>query len=86
MAHGAKRWQLRTIRSQKEPVATRSGPLRQLVVSGLQFVRYLLDASDLARAVLLNQPVPESGTEIEAIVQILGLDEDVSVEKNTHSL
>ena len=71
VAHGRERRQHRVVRWKKESVALRCGPLRQLVVSGLQLVRDLFDARDLARAVLLNQPVPEGGAEIEAIVQIL---------------
>ena len=35
----------------------------------------------LARFVLDDQPVPESRTEVEAIVKILGLDEDVRVQE-----
>jgi len=81
IAHGTKRWQHRVIGSQKEFVSSCCGPLRQLVVSGLQFVPDLLDARDLARAVLLYQPIPESGAEVEAIVQVLGLDEDVRIDE-----
>jgi hypothetical protein len=47
----------------------------------LQLVADLLDAGKLASSVMRDQPFPESGTKIEAIVEILCLYEDVCVEK-----
>ena len=53
----------------------------KIVATGLQFIAHLVDACDAASTVLCDQPVPERRAEIEAVMQVLRLDEDVGVEQ-----
>ena len=66
--------------AEKKTIAPGLSPFRQFVITGTQFVGDFVDTCDLVCIVLLNQPVPEDGTEIETIVQVLGLDEYVRIE------
>ena len=63
--------------SKKKTIAAIPGPFRQLISTRMQFVCNLLNTGNPANLVLLNQPVPESRTEIETIMQILGLNKYV---------
>jgi hypothetical protein len=54
-----------------ESCSTRTRPIGKFVGQRRDFVSDLLDAVDPGRHVTFNQPVPESGTKVEPVVQIL---------------
>jgi hypothetical protein len=62
------------------------GPFGELVVSADQLITNLLDAEDQPRLVVHIQPIPKSWTKVEAIVQVLRLDEDVGIEQVWHRI
>jgi len=80
-AHAAESGHNRIIRGKKEGTSTRGRPIGKIVSPRPQFVAHLVDTGDPTRAVLGNKPLPECRTEIEAVVQVLRLDEDVCVEQ-----
>ena len=75
------KWQDGIIWLQKESIISRLGPLSQFVLTRVQFVRDLLDTRHLAGTALFIQPLPKRWAEIKAIMEILGLDKDVCIEK-----
>jgi len=80
----AERGQHRGVRIDEETGAAVRGPRGELIAAGLDLVADLLDTEDPARRVVRDEPIPERRTEVEAIVQVLGLDEDVGVKQIRH--
>ena len=71
-------------RLEEEAITALGSPRRQGVCARRDLVAASLDAVDIAASVLGDQPVPESGAEIEAVVEVLGLDEHVCVQQVGH--
>ena len=67
--------------TKKETCSTSARPIGKFVGQRRDFVAHVLDAVDPACRVIFNQPVPESGTRVEPVVQIPGGDERVGVEQ-----
>ena len=65
--------------SKKKAITAISGPLRQLISAPMQFICNLFNTGNPAGLVLLDQPVPECRTEIETIMQVLGLDQNICI-------
>lgn len=58
-----------------------TGPVGEFIPHTLQFVSHFFDACDLPGSILDDQPDPEPGAKIEAIVQVFRLNEDIAVEQ-----
>ena len=84
LAHDSERGKCGSVGTKEEAGAAQSGPGGEIVSKSENFVADFLDTEDAARSVLFDEPVPEAGTEIEAIVEISGCDENVGVEKVGH--
>src|SRR5271165_2911573 len=69
---------------EEEGVGSLAGPGREVVVDGVELDGDLVDAEDRSRLVGVIDPVPEGGAEVEAVVAVLGLDEDVRVQQVGH--
>lgn len=74
-------WDNCTLWSQEKPFAPFSRPSCKLITACVKFVTDFLDTGNSTCFVLFNQPLPERRTEIEAVVQILGLYENVRIEQ-----
>ena len=72
------------IRWEKELVAAFIRPFGEFIVPGFELVLDFFDAEHSAPHVGLDEPVPEAGTEVETVVQVLGTDEDIGVEEIGH--
>jgi hypothetical protein len=68
----------------EEGVGSLAGPGGEVVVDGVELDGDLVDAEDGFRLVGMIDPVPERGAEVEAVVAVLGFDEDVGVEQVGH--
>lgn len=71
-------------RAAEERLAVVSGPVRQFVLTGFDFIGDLVDAEHRARIAPVQQPVPKRRAEIKAVVQVLGGYEDVSIQQIAH--
>jgi hypothetical protein len=78
--------QYRGVRLDEETGAAVRGPRGELIAAGLDLIADLLDTEDPACLVVRDEPIPESRTEVEAIVQVLGLDENIGVEQVRHQI
>jgi len=67
-----------------EHAGTGSRPGGEVVAAGLQLVEHLFDAGQIPGFEVLVKPVPERRTEVESVLEILGLNEDVGVEQVFH--
>lgn len=56
----------------------------EIISSGRQLVSDLLDAENASSGILALEPLPERGTEVHPVMPLLGLAEDVGVEKVGH--
>ena len=74
------------IRPDKETGAKACSPRGELVSDSLELVAYFLDTEDLTGRVVYDKPIPEGRTEVETIMQVLGLDEDIGVKQVGHQL
>ena len=72
-------WQHRGVGFNKESCSTVHNPAGKFIGPGSDFITDLFDAEDPSGCIGRNQPIPECGTEIEAIVEILGLNEDIRI-------
>ncbi len=83
LAHDSEAWNDLGIglEEQRRPI---SCPVGEFIGSTKQLVRYAFDAVHRASARLVVDSVPERWTEIEAVVEICGLNEDVGVEQIRH--
>ena len=70
----------------EEAITLSLSPGGQLIGAGFQLIAHLPNASDPAIAMRLNQPVPERWAEVEAVLQVLGLDEDVGIQQVSHQV
>ncbi len=61
-------------------------PVGQFIGAGGDFVGYLVDAEHTTRGIIVDQPVPESGAEVQTVVQVLRLDENIGIEQVGHSM
>lgn len=61
-----------------------SGPVRELISNGTNFVTNFLHAKQGAISISINHPMPESWAEVESIVQVLGPDEHIRVQQVGH--
>ena len=59
-------------------------PVGQFVSDALHFVADLLHAVDRSVRVLLDEPTPERGTEVESVMEVLRADEDIGVQQVGH--
>ena len=80
-AHRCQRWQDRRIGFQKESVAPSGCPSCEFICAGLNFITDRFSAKNQFLRVGLDQPVPERRTEIQTVMQVLGLNEDVGVQQ-----
>jgi hypothetical protein len=80
----AKGGQHGSIRPDKETGAKACSPRGELVGASLELVAYFLDTEDLTGCVVHDKPIPEGRTEVETIMQVLGLDEDIRVKELRH--
>jgi len=69
-------------RKKSSPRASaQSGPIRGIVFSLIKLFSNFLNARNFSCVVFLDQPIPKGEAEIEAVVPVLGLDEDVCIEE-----
>ena len=61
-----------------------SCPLREIIIARLDFVTDSLDTEDQPSLVCLDEPVPETGTEVKTVVQVFCSDEYVCIQKIRH--
>lgn len=73
----------RVVGRQEESFALSMCPVGKRITTADEFIADLLDAGDDPGRVLSGQPFPEGRTEVETIMQVLGLDEYVRVEEVT---
>jgi hypothetical protein len=59
-------------------------PVGELIGNRSKLVADLLEAEDPAPFVRGNQPIPKRRAEVEAVVEVLGLHEDVGVQQVRH--
>src|SRR5579862_213956 len=72
------------VRPDKEGAHPRPRPRGEFVGAAKQLVADSLDAEHRPGAVGLVEPIPEAGAEVEAVVQVLRLDEHIGVEEIGH--
>jgi hypothetical protein len=80
----AERRQYCGIGFQEEGSSAVRSPDGEFIVTGSDFIADLFDAEDPSGCVSLDEPIPECRTEIEAIMEILGLNEDIRIQKVGH--
>jgi len=56
-------------------------PICKVIGNRQNFIPHLLNAEHDPLGLVLDEPIPERGAEIEAVVEVLCSDEDVRVEK-----
>ena len=66
--------------SEEEPRTPLSCPLRKIISTRLNFVTDFLDTEDPPSLICLDEPIPETGTEIKTVVQVLRSDEDIRIQ------
>lgn len=59
-------------------------PIGKLVTARGQFVPNLLNAEDFVGRILLDQPLSEARAEVQAIVQVLRLNENIRIKEIRH--
>src|SRR5215203_5858787 len=80
VANSLEAWDDRFIRFDEE-VWTGFCPFGERICARLQLIEDFLDAENRFGFMLLDEPFPESRTEVEPVVKVLSLDEDVSVKE-----
>jgi hypothetical protein len=83
-AYRSQSWRKSSVRFQKETVAAISSPSRQIISTRFDLISHFLCAKNQLLGVGINESVPESRAEVQAVVQVLGLDEDVGIQEVTH--
>ena len=81
IAHGTKRQHDGIVCSQKKNRGSVLRPILPVRLPPHMFISNPLDTRDRTGAILFHQPNPRGRAEIEAIVQILGLDEHIRTDK-----
>jgi len=71
---------------QKQVLPVRAHPIGQFILARADLIRHLVDAEHAARRIVFNQPLPERWAEIQAVVKILGLNEDIGVKQIAHNM
>lgn len=72
------------IRPEKKAGSARGGPGGQFILTCGKFIAHFFDAEHRSGSVPLDKPFPKGRAEIEAVVQVLGLDKDITIEQVTH--
>lgn len=62
----------------------RVGPIGEFVISRLDLVVDLFDAEHSTVSIGFRYPVPESGAQVEPVVEVLRPDEDIGIEEVGH--
>lgn len=70
--------------AKEEPFIAPGGPGLEVIIVAGEFIADLFDAEDPAVLVGADEPVPERGAEVEAVVSILRLDEDIRIDQVRH--
>jgi hypothetical protein len=76
--------ELQGYRAVGKALSASGSPRRKLVIALFQFVADPIDAEYISRRIRPFEPIPIPGTDIEAIVFILRLDEGICVEQVGH--
>lgn len=74
------------IRFQEEAILNSGSPIREIILSCCKLIPHLFNAENFPTAVFLKDPFPESGAEIESVMQVLGTDENICIKKIWHQV
>ncbi len=83
-ADRAEGWQDSRVGFYKKPGAAPIGPRRKFIAASLDFIADFFGAQNQTRRVRRDEPLPERRTEIQTVVQVLGLNEHVGVQQVGH--
>ncbi len=78
-------WKDGGIRFQEKAITTTCGPSCQFIRASLNLVADFFGTENQALRVRRDQPIPEGGSEIQAVVQVLGLNENIGIQKIAHA-
>lgn len=76
----AEGWEYGGVRFDEKTISTAGGPVGEFIVAGINLITDFFGAENQAASIVRNEPTPERRTEIEAVMEILGLNEDVGIQ------